>query len=94
MKHQLEDYQITESCIPIYCDNTAIIYLSKNHILHSRVKHIEIKHHFIRDYVQKGVLDIQFIDIDHQWADIFTKPLTVERFNFIKKNLNMHFVFE
>jgi len=94
MKHQLEDYQITESCIPIYFDNTAAIYLSQNLILHSRAKHIEIKHHFIRDYVQNGVLDIQFIDIDHQWADIFTKPLTVERFNFIKKNLNMHFVSE
>jgi len=92
MKHQLEDYQITENCIPIDCDNTAAICLSKNAILHSRAKHIEIKHHFIRDYVQKGVLNIQFIDIDHQWADIFTKPLTVERFNFIKKNLNMHFV--
>ena len=94
MKHQLEDYQITENCIPIYCDNTAAIFLSKNPILHSRAKNIEIKHHFIRDYVQKGVLDIQFIDTDHQWADIFTKPLTVERFNFIKKNLNMHFVSE
>jgi len=94
MKHQLEDYQITENCIPIYCDNTAAICLSKNPILHLRAKHIEIKHHFIRDYVQKGVLDIQFIDTDHQWADIFTKPLTIERFNFIKKDLNMHFVSE
>ena len=62
MKHQLEDYQITENCIPIYCDNTAPICLSKNPILHSRAKHIEIKHHFIKDYVQKGILDIQFID--------------------------------
>jgi len=62
MKHQLEDYQITENCIPIYCDNTATICLLKNPILHSRAKHIEIKHHFIRDYVQKGVLDIQFIE--------------------------------
>ena len=60
--------------------------------IQSRAKHIEIKHHFIRDYVQKGVLDIQFIDTDHQWADIFTKPLTEERFDFIKKNLNMHYV--
>ena len=58
----LEDYQITENCIPIYCDNTAVICLSKNPILHSRAKHIEIKHHFIKDYVQKGILDIQFID--------------------------------
>jgi len=66
--------------------------LSKNPILHSRAKHIEIKHHFIRDYVQKGILDIQFIDIEHQCTDIFTKPLIVEIFDFIKKNLNMHFV--
>jgi len=51
MKHQLEDYQINTNSIPIYCDNTAAICLSKNPILHSRAKHIEIKHHFIRDYV-------------------------------------------
>jgi len=92
MKHQLEDYQINANNIHIFCDNTVAICLSKNPIIHSRARFIEIKHHFIRDYVQKGILDIQFIDIEHQWADIFTKPLTVERFDFIKKNLNMHFV--
>ena len=93
MKHQLEDYQINANSIPIYCDNTAVICLSKNPILHSRAKHIEIKYHFIRDYVQKSILDIQFIDNEHKWADIFTKPLTVDRFDFIKKNLNMHFLY-
>jgi len=92
MKHQLEDYPINANSILIYCDNTVAICLSKNAILHSRAKHIEIKHHFIIDYVQKGILDIQFIDTEHQWADIITKPLTVERFDFIKKILNMHFV--
>jgi len=92
MKHQLEDYQINANSILIYCDNIATICLSKNAILHSRAKHIEIKHYFIRDYVQKGILVIQFIDIEHQWGDIFIKPLTVERFDFIKKNLNMHYV--
>jgi len=66
MKHQLEDYQINANIIPIYYDNTVAISLSKNPILHSRAKHIEIKHHFIRDYVQKGILDIQFIDTEHQ----------------------------
>jgi len=79
MTHQLEDYHINENNIPNYCDNTAAICLLKNPILHSRAKHIEIKHHFIRHYVQKGILDIQFIDTDHQWADIFTKPLIVTR---------------
>jgi len=92
MKHHLEHYQISANSIPIFCDNTTAICLSKNPILHSRSKHIEIKHHFIRDYVQKGILDIQFIDTEHQWADIFTKPLTIERFDFIKKNLIIHFV--
>jgi len=81
MKHQLEDYQINANSIPIYCDNTATIFLSKNPSLHSRAKHIEIKHQYIKDYVQKGIRDIQFIDIEHQWADIFTKPLAVERFD-------------
>ena len=88
----MEDYQINANNIPIYCDNTATICLSKNPILHSRAKHIEIKHQFIRDYVQKGILDIQLIDTEHQCADVFTKPLTVEIFDFIRKNLNMHYV--
>jgi len=43
MKYQLEDYQINENNTPIHCDNTAAICLSKNPILHSRAKHIEIK---------------------------------------------------
>ncbi|KAK2452140.1 putative mitochondrial protein [Trifolium repens] len=94
MKYQLEDYNIAERSIPLYCDNTAAIHLSKNPILHSRAKHIEIKHHFIRDHVQKGTIDIQFIDTEHQWADIFTKPLAIERYDFIKKNLNMHYISE
>lgn len=89
MKTQLEDYRILESNIPIFCDNTSAIFLSKNPILHSKAKHIEIKHHFIRDYIHKGVLSLNFVDTDHQWANIFTKPLAEDRFNFILKNISM-----
>ena len=81
----MEDYQINGRSIPIFCYNTVDICLTNNPIQHSRAKHIEIKYHFIRDYVQKGAIDIQFIDTDNQWANIFTKPLIIERFNFIKK---------
>ena len=91
MKNQLDDIHIHEGNIPIFCDNTAAICLSKNPILHSRAKHIEIKHHFIRDYVQKGILTLKFTDTDHQWVDIFTKPLAEDRFQFILKILNMEF---
>lgn len=79
MKYQLEDYQISGSNTLIFCDNIAPIILTKNPIQHSRTKHIEIKHYFIRDYVQKGVIDLQFNDTDHQCDDIFTEPLTIER---------------
>jgi hypothetical protein len=89
MKNQLEDFQIYESSILIFCDNTDAICLSKNPILYSRAKHIEIKHHFIRDCVQKGIIILKFIDTDHQWADIFTKPLAEDKFIFILKHLNM-----
>ncbi|CAJ2638249.1 unnamed protein product [Trifolium pratense] len=94
LKYQLEDYQVSSNNIPLYCDNTAAIHLSKNPILHSRAKHIEIKHHFIRDYVQRGIIDIKFVDTENQWADIFTKALPVERFDFIKKHLNMFSISE
>ena len=77
---------------PISFPCLADICLSKNPILHLTSKHIEIKHHFMRGYVQKVTLDIQFIDTEHPWADIFTKPFIVEMFDFIKKNLNMQYV--
>ena len=94
MKSQLEDFNIFESNISIFCDNTYAICLSRNPILHSRTKHIEIKYHFIRDYIQKGILSLKFIDTDHQWDDVFTKPLSEDRFNFILKHLSMKICLE
>jgi len=73
--------------VPILCDNTSVINFSKIHIQHSRSKHIEIKHHFIRDHVQKKDIALSFVDTDNQLADIFTKPLVEYRFNFIKEKL-------
>jgi len=61
MKHQLEEYGIKLQNIPIKCDNTSAIALTKNPIFHARTKHIEIKHHFIRDHVKKGDIKLVFI---------------------------------
>ncbi|RDX89915.1 Copia protein, partial [Mucuna pruriens] len=55
IKHQLEDYDIFKSNMPLLRDNTTTINLSKNPILHSRAKNIEVKHHFIKDCVQKDM---------------------------------------
>lgn len=94
MKSYLEDYQLYESNIPFLFYNTYPIFLSKNRTFHSRAEHIEIKHHFIRDYVQNGVINFKFIDINHQWDDIFTKLLVGDRSVFILKNLKMKLFLE
>ena len=56
---------------------------------HSRTKHIDVRHHFIRDHVEKGDVSIYFISTNLQLADIFTKPLPEEQFNFIRLELGM-----
>jgi hypothetical protein len=57
------------------CDNTSAIMISTNPVLHSRTKHIEIRHHFIRDHIENGEIQLIHIDTKNQVADIFTKPL-------------------
>ncbi|CAJ2651723.1 unnamed protein product [Trifolium pratense] len=89
IKNQLEDFSLRYTNIKILCDNTSAINLSKNPIQHSRSKHIEIKHHFIRDHVCKKDVELIFVDTESQLADIFTKPLVEDRFNFIKENLKI-----
>ena len=80
IKQQLEDYGMSQTKIPIKCDNTSTINLFKNPIQHSRTKHIEIRHHFIRDYVQNKNIILEFMPTEDQLADIFTKPLNRDRF--------------
>jgi transposase InsO family protein len=89
MKQQLSDFGINLKTVPIKCDNTSAINLTKNPILHSRTKHIEIRHHFIRDHVQKGDCLIEFVETSKQLADIFTKPLPKENFFFIRTELGI-----
>ena len=89
IKNQLLDYGITLTNVPIFCDNTSAINLSKNPILHSRTKHIEIRHHFLRDHVQKGDICLKFVRTNDQLADIFSKPLSEENLNSIRFRLGM-----
>ena len=93
MKQQLRDFAIKDSSVIIKCDNTSVINLTKNSILYSRAKHIEIKHHFIRDHVHNGDVNIQFIDSKNQLADIFTKPLDKSSFENNKNKLCITYPF-
>ena len=89
MKQTLADYNVKFDVISIWCDNTSAIDLSKNPVLHSRSKHIDIRHHFLRDHVNKGDIKISHIETENNIADIFTKPLSSERFAKLRLDLGM-----
>jgi hypothetical protein len=89
MQHQLEDYGVSASRTPIFCDNTSAIAITNNPVLHSRTKHIDIRYHFIRDHVMKEDVELYFIPTENQLADLFTKPLDEARFNYLISKLGM-----
>ncbi|GJZ04060.1 retrovirus-related pol polyprotein from transposon TNT 1-94 [Tanacetum coccineum] len=84
-----EDYGFAFNKIPLYCDNCSAIALCCNNILHSQSKHIDIRHHFIREQVEKGMVELYFVTTDYQLADIFTKALPRERFEFLLPRLGV-----
>uniref|UniRef100_A0A2N9IHB0 Reverse transcriptase Ty1/copia-type domain-containing protein n=1 Tax=Fagus sylvatica TaxID=28930 RepID=A0A2N9IHB0_FAGSY len=71
----------------MWCDNTSAIALASNPVFHSRTKHIEVDYHFIRERVVRGDLHLHFISTEDQLADLFTKPLTTQRFNQLTSKL-------
>ncbi|GJT33176.1 hypothetical protein Tco_0923595 [Tanacetum coccineum] len=84
MKQALIDYDVRLDDVPIMCDNKGAIDLSKNPVQHSRTKHIKIRHHFLRDNVQKGHISIEKVPSVDNIADILTKPLKRESFNYLQ----------
>nr|GEX32339.1 retrovirus-related Pol polyprotein from transposon TNT 1-94 [Tanacetum cinerariifolium] len=79
------DYGFNFNRIPLYCDNRSAIALCCNNVQYSRSKHIDIRYHFIREQVERGVVELYFVSTDYQLADIFTKA---HRFEFILLRLD------
>ena len=92
MQKILHDYDICQEHLIIYCDNTSAINISKNPIQHSRTKHIEIQHHFIRELVEDRTLTLEFIHTDDQKANLLTKPLDSKCFEFLRQNIGVIFM--
>ncbi|GJU95221.1 retrovirus-related pol polyprotein from transposon TNT 1-94 [Tanacetum coccineum] len=89
MRTQLTDYGFHFNKIPIYCDSKSAIAISCNPVQHSRTKHIAVRYHFIKEHVEKGMIELYFVKTDYQLADLFTKALLVDRFNYLVRRLGM-----
>nr|GEY01617.1 retrovirus-related Pol polyprotein from transposon TNT 1-94 [Tanacetum cinerariifolium] len=85
----LTDYGYHFNKIPIYCDSKSAIAISCNPVQHSRTKHIAVRYHFIKEHVEKGTIELYFVKTDYQLADIFTKALPADCFNYLVRRLGM-----
>ncbi|WVZ81078.1 LOW QUALITY PROTEIN: hypothetical protein U9M48_028502 [Paspalum notatum var. saurae] len=85
----LNDYEVELTRIPLLCDNESAVKLANNPVQHSRTKHIDIRHHFIRDHVAKGDILLRNVGTKEQLADIFTKPLDESNFCRLRSELNV-----
>ena len=89
MRQTLKDFGYSLTKVPLLCDNESAIMIAYNPVDHNRTKHIDIRHHFLRDHSIKGDIEISYVRTDKQLADIFTKPLDEKRFCELRSELNI-----
>ncbi|GKC82320.1 retrovirus-related pol polyprotein from transposon TNT 1-94, partial [Tanacetum coccineum] len=83
----LTDYDFQFNKIPVYCDSRSAIAISCNPVHHSRTKHIAVRYHFIKEHVEKGMVELYFVKTIYQLANLFTKALPIDRFNYLVRRL-------
>jgi hypothetical protein len=76
----MRDFGVSFERIPFMCHNTSAISVAKNPVFHRRIRHLERRHHFLRDHIENGDIEMRYIDTIRQLVDIFTKPLDASRF--------------
>nr|GEU56061.1 retrovirus-related Pol polyprotein from transposon TNT 1-94 [Tanacetum cinerariifolium] len=86
-RRSTSDYGFHFDKIPMYCDSKAAIAISCNPVQHSRTKHIDVRYHFIKEKVEKGIIELFFVGTEYQLADLFIKALPVERFQYLVRRL-------
>lgn len=82
------DFPQTDATI-IHADNQGCIALAGNPVSHSRAKHIDIRHHFIRERIENKEIKLEYISTKNMLADIFTKALPCESFIKFRERLGV-----
>ncbi|XP_070029944.1 secreted RxLR effector protein 161-like [Nicotiana sylvestris] len=78
IKQQLEDCGVLTESVPLLCDNTSALNMVKNPVQHKRTKNIDVRHHFLRDNMEKGLICMKFCSTEDQIVDVFTNALSRE----------------
>ncbi|GKA55457.1 putative RNA-directed DNA polymerase [Tanacetum coccineum] len=88
MQNQLLDYGFNFMNTEIHIDNESTICIVRNPVLHSKTKHIQIRHHFIRDCYEQRLINVVKVHTDDNVADLLTKGFDLARFNFLVVGLH------
>ncbi|KAJ9675673.1 hypothetical protein PVL29_024542 [Vitis rotundifolia] len=95
IRRLLEELKMTSSSpMKLYCDNKAAISVVHNPVLHDRTKHVEVDKHFIKEKIDNGLVCMNFIPIEEQVTDVFTKGLHKRQFDFLVGKLAMEDIFK
>ena len=91
MKQILQDYGLSFGRVHIFVDNMSSICITKNPVLHSRTKHIDIRFHFLLDNHERGHIDMAHVPSERQTADILTNPLEQDTFARLRGELGVYY---
>ncbi|CAK9821232.1 Retrovirus-related Pol polyprotein from transposon TNT 1-94 [Anthophora plagiata] len=90
LRRMLNELDIPCNSVSVYVDNQAAIKIASNSENHKRSKHIDVKYHFTREVVNRGEIEIKYIQSKEQLADIFTKPLQKQQYCYLREKLNVN----
>src|SRR6185436_11421053 len=93
IKQTLQDYGLSFDRVPIFVHNMSAISITKNPVLHSRTKHIDIRFHFLRYNHETGHIDLIHVPSERQTADILTKPLEQDTFAHLRGEIRVCYPF-
>lgn len=89
MKQLLTDYELSQETMNLFIENLSAIQISKNSVQHFMTKNIDIRHHFIRELVEKKTISLKYVSTEDKLADIFTKALDSKRFEYLQGAMGM-----
>ena len=90
LKFFLKELDKEQNNSVLFCDNQSAIHLAKNPIFHARMKHIELKYHFIKDLIEEGILLLKKIRGIENPADMMTKVVTREKLKLCQASIGLH----